>query len=113
MLQCFDLSSFLDANKMVSGQRWRCLVCEEHISYYDLQLDRLVEKLLHEYRNELVPTERDRIEFSADGSTKLLEQKRKERKKRSLPESARSSSSTASLARKKAKAAEPEVIVLD
>ena len=108
-----DLRNFLESNRLVSGQRWRCLVCEKHLSYYDLQLDGLVEKLIFQFRKELQPVERDRIEYRADGTYTLLRERkqRQNTKKRSIPDTSRS----APVARKKENPAncEPEIILLD
>lgn len=111
--QCFDLSNFVDSNKMVNGNRWRCLVCEHFLSFYDLQLDGLVEELVFEFRKDLRPTDRDRIEYCADGSYALLgpRKQRYSNKKRVQPDL----SSSSTVAKKKAApvSAEPEVILLD
>jgi hypothetical protein len=62
----------LESNRIVSGQRWRCIVCEQYVSLQDLELCTLTEEVIHEFRKDLIPTERDRVEFCADGSYKLL-----------------------------------------
>jgi len=75
-LQCFDLNNFLRSNATVYGQRWRCLVCEDNLKCEDLQVCGLTEDLILEFRKELVPKVRDRIEFHSDKSYKLLENRK-------------------------------------
>lgn len=80
----------MDCNAIVTGQRWRCLVCENHCSYGDLELCGLTEDLIQEFQKDLAPTSRDRIEFCSNGSYRLLEAKKqryKNNKKRSAPDS--------------------------
>ena len=89
------------------------MVCEQFLSLYDLQLDGLVQDLIFEFRNSVVATERDRVEFCSDGSYTLLPPKNKKQndgRKRAAPDSATSS---APAARKKARASDQVVILLD
>lgn len=104
--QCFDLSNFLNSNAAVYGQRWRCLVCEDNLKCEDLEICGLTEDLIFEFRKELVPTVRDRIEYSSDKSYRLLEN----RKKRYGKKPASNSSGTNTSA---PVSAEPEIIMLD
>lgn len=108
-LQCFDLSNFLNANCRVSGQRWRCLVCEDNITCDELQICALTEALISEFRKEIEPTERDRIEFCSDKSYKLLGN----RKKRYNKKRSRDGSSKTATTAKEEVSVEAEVIDLD
>lgn len=99
----------------MTGQRWRCLVCENYISYDDLQLCGFTEGLIHEFRKDLVPTERDRVEFCSNGSYKLLGA-RKQRytgRKRPAPDNVESGSSLDRKATSSSKSSEPLIILLD
>jgi hypothetical protein len=109
--QCFDLSLCLESNRIVSGQRWRCIVCEQYVSLQDLELCTLTEELVQQFQEDLIPTERDRVEFCADGSYKLLGARsqrgiNKKRTAQTVPEASRSSDIA-----KKSKST--EVIILD
>lgn len=75
-LQCFDLASFLNSNVNASGGRWRCIVCEKFLSIYDLELCGLAEDLIREFRDKLIPSTRDGIEFSSNKSCRLLEERK-------------------------------------
>ena len=103
------MNNFLNSNSRVYGQRWRCLVCEDNITCDELQICGLSEDLIFEFRKELVPTVRDRIEFSSDKSYKLLEN----RKKRYNKKGSGDGESKGDAPSKKAANTEPEVIDLD
>lgn len=84
---------------------------QQHISYYDLILDGLVEDLLFEFRKEYT-ADRDRVEYCADGSYRLLEvrKQRYKHKKRGSQDPSRSAPVTK---KKAAKPADIEIIMLD
>jgi hypothetical protein len=58
-------------NTSVSGSRWRCPACETFLSYQDLQLCGLTQAALKKFEREVSST-RDRVEFKADKTYKLL-----------------------------------------
>jgi hypothetical protein len=75
--QCFDLENFLQMNQHVSGTRWECPVCNnELISAYELEHCALTQRLLDQYK-DVASAQRDRVEFFADGTWKLLVEKGK------------------------------------
>lgn len=71
-MQCFDLKSFLDSNRHVSGGRWRCAVCEDFVSVRDLVRCGLFEAMLKDHR-EAVSGARDKVSFKPDGTWSLKE----------------------------------------
>ena len=79
--KCFDLRNFIDTNKCVSYNRWRCASCEKFVSLQNLQICGLTSHLLKEFKTS-TSSERDRIEYSSDGRYKLLEQQVSRHKKR-------------------------------
>lgn len=90
------------------GGRWRCLVCEDYVSYDDLELCWLTQDLTVEFKSSVVAGERDRIEFCANGTYRLLGvRKQRYAKKRSATDA----SVSKPVVRKKS--APAEVIVLD
>ena len=111
--QCFDLKNYLDSNHVITGQRWKCLVCEDLVAYDQLELCGLTQQALETHDKEAVPTNRDRIEFASDGSYKLLEAKKeRHRKKRAVAKN--ETAALPSMPRPPAAGnREPEVIVLD
>ena len=111
-----DMINFLASNRMVSGQRWRCLVCEKHLSYYDLQQDGLVKDIIVEFGDQVQPVERDRVEYCADGTYTLLPARkgRNNNKKRQVPDASRSAPGVnRPPPPPRPAAAEPEIILLD
>jgi hypothetical protein len=56
---------------MVSGNRWRCLVCEKFIPIPELELCGLTLSLLKQYANQATPT-LSRVEFRSNGTHQLL-----------------------------------------
>lgn len=93
-MQCFDLANYLHSNSMVSGGRWRCLVCEDFVPVQDLMIDGFIAKILEDHGND-VNSSRDKVEIYRDGTWKFLSENRlKYSTKRSstndLPDSKRS-----------------------
>jgi hypothetical protein len=76
MLQCFDLKSFLISNTHVSGSRWRCASCEKFVLFQDLQFCGFTADLLTEFKDVATP-QRDRVEFRADQSYRILEENKR------------------------------------
>ena len=74
-MQCFDLRNYLQTNATVSGTRWRCGVCEDFVAPKDLIIDGLVLKMLEKYSDQ-VSGSRDKIQFSSDGTWKLMDENR-------------------------------------
>ena len=95
-MQCFDLANYLHSNSMVSGGRWRCLVCEDFVPVKDLMIDDFIAKIIEKHGKE-VNSSRDKVEIYRDGTWKFLSENRlKYSTKRSstsdLPDSKRSKS---------------------
>jgi hypothetical protein len=74
--QCFDLRNFLEANQSVTGIRWHCPVCSNLVSCRDLQLCGLTAKMLKELEGQAMP-HRDRVQFYANATWKLLDETKK------------------------------------
>ena len=111
-LKCFDLKNWLESNGTVNGGRWRCVVCENFLSYQDLELCAVTADLLVEFRNDLTPTARDRVEYCSDGSYTLLGyRKQRYGKKRSSGPDVTDSNPAAK--KKSAPNPEQEIILLD
>ena len=75
-------------NASVSGGRWRCICCESFITYQELEVCGLTQSALQTFATEVSAT-RDRIEFRADKSFRLLNEaplrhKNKQRQKESV-----------------------------
>ncbi|CAB9525753.1 Protein inhibitor of activated STAT [Seminavis robusta] len=113
--QCFDLNSFLSSNSTLHGQQWKCFSCEKFLGFQDLRVCQLTESLINEFKGQIEPSSRDRVEFYADGSYKLLPAKkaRGKNKKRGAPVSESSESSKVKKAKVTKQQAEPEIILLD
>lgn len=80
--QCFDLRNFVESNSHVTGTRWECPVCSKILSLEDLEYCPLTDSILKEYKGTATP-HRDRVQFFADGTWKLLgEAKKRYGKKR-------------------------------
>jgi hypothetical protein len=76
MLQCCDLKNFLSSNLLVTGSRWRCASCEKFVLFQDLQFCGFTADLLTEFK-DLASPQRDRIEFRADKTYRLLEENKR------------------------------------
>jgi hypothetical protein len=74
--QCFDLRNFLEANQSVTGIRWHCPVCGNLVSCRDLLFCGLTAKMLKELEGQARP-HRDRVQFYANGTWKLLDETKK------------------------------------
>jgi len=74
-LQCFDLRNYIESNSFVSGGRWRCASCEDFVSLQSLQHCGLTASLLEEFKDQ-ASVDRDRVEFCANGSYRLLDERK-------------------------------------
>lgn len=74
--QCFELRNFVESNTHVTGTRWECPVCTKILSLRDLQYCPLTASILKEYSKEATP-HRDRVQFFANGTWKLLDEAKK------------------------------------
>ncbi|KAL3920300.1 MAG: hypothetical protein SGARI_006978 [Bacillariaceae sp.] len=68
---CFDLGTWLGMNETVSGQRFKCLHCENWLSFKDLELCELTAKALIQFSNQ-VSAQRHMVELREDKSMNLL-----------------------------------------
>ena len=64
-----------------SGGRWRCASCELFVSIQNLELCGVTSHILKEFHNTAT-SDRDRIEFTSDGTYTLLKEKIPRGKKR-------------------------------
>jgi len=74
--QCFDLNNFVESNSHITGTRWECPVCRNILSLRDLEYCPLTASILKEYETEAAP-HRDRVQFFANGTWKLLDEAKK------------------------------------
>lgn len=74
-MQCFDLRNFLDANKNVTGGRWRCGVCCDFVNVRDLVHCGLFQAMVDEL-GEQVSISRDRVSVHSDGTWRLMDENR-------------------------------------
>ena len=74
--QCFDLRNFVESNSHVTGTRWECPVCAKILSLRELQYCPLTTSILNQYKTEATP-HRDRVQFFANGTWKLLDEAKK------------------------------------
>lgn len=82
--QCFDMRNFVESNSHVTGTRWECPVCTKILSLRELQYCPLADSILGECKKEATP-HRDRVQFFANGTWKLLDEaKKRYSKKRPL-----------------------------
>ena len=72
-IQCFDLKNWLHSNVNVSGNRWRCGVCEEFVSMKSLVWDGMFDRFLATHREE-VSAARDKVQLKPDGTWTLMEE---------------------------------------
>jgi hypothetical protein len=79
--QCFDLRNYIDLNVHISGTRWRCASCEKFVSLKNLEICNLTLRVLKEFET-LITSDRDRVEFTADGKYHLLPEREARSKKR-------------------------------
>lgn len=61
----------MSVNAPVSGGRWRCVCCESFVTYQELEVCGLTREALQMFADD-VSSIRDRVEFRADGSFRLL-----------------------------------------
>ncbi len=47
-LQCFSLSSFVENMEQITARRWLCPICSTKI--FDIQVDKFLEEILNEVR---------------------------------------------------------------
>jgi len=73
--KCFDLRSYIQSNACVSGSRWRCASCEDFVSLQSLEYCGLTASLLEEFKDQAT-VDRDRVEFCASGSYRLLDERK-------------------------------------
>ncbi|KAL7542827.1 hypothetical protein ACHAXR_012179 [Thalassiosira sp. AJA248-18] len=71
-MQCFDLKNFLHANKIITGGRWRCGVCESFLNVRDLVHCGLFQVMLNTL-GEKVSGARDRVSLRSDGTFTLMD----------------------------------------
>ena len=108
-MQCFDLKNYLLNNSVVSGGRWRCVVCEDFVPVQDLVIDGFVSKILDVHGKD-VNTSRDKVTVYRNGTWKFLNenklryQKKRQASNSDLPGSKRS---------KPEKSAPSEAVVID
>jgi hypothetical protein len=93
--------TFLEANTIVSGNRWRCLSCEKFISWSNLEYCGFTAKLVKEFASEASRT-RDRVEVTSSGLYRLLEETSRKRKMAPNDDN--------NIRSGKARVAEPEII---
>jgi len=62
---CFDLGNYLEMNKTVSGQRWKCLRCELFLSYQDLEFCALTELGLERFGKKMT-AEQHMVEYRGE-----------------------------------------------
>ena len=101
--------NFIEGNAFVSGNRWRCRVCEKFVSWQALEYCSYTARMLREFAKEASPRH-DRIEVKSDGKYRLLDeraQRHGKRKERSEPANAR-----AIEAAKRPKISDNEIIIL-
>jgi hypothetical protein len=98
---------------MVSGNRWRCLVCENFIPLPELELCGLTQSILKQYADQASST-LSRIEFRSNGTHQLLNESnnRKRRVAAAVPSNPQESPSNVRGA-KRARGADIEVIELN
>jgi len=71
-IACFDLRNWLHNNITVGGTRWRCALCEDFISPFDLVVDGMFCRFLDQHKGE-ISSARDKIQLRPDGSWSLME----------------------------------------
>lgn len=64
-MKCFDLGNYLEMNKTVSGQRWKCLRCELFLSYQDLEFCALTELGLERFGKKMT-AEQHMVEYRGE-----------------------------------------------
>lgn len=64
-MKCFDLGNYLEMNKTVSGQRWKCLRCELFLSYQDLEFCALTELGLKRFGKKMT-AEQHMVEYRGE-----------------------------------------------
>jgi hypothetical protein len=95
--------TFLEANTILSGNRWRCLSCEKFISWSNLEYCGFTAKLVEEFASEASRT-RDRVEVTSSGLYRLLEETSRKRKM------APNGDNDNNIRSRKARVEEPEII---
>ena len=114
--QCFDLQNFLQSNEAVSGQRWRCVLCENFVSPEQLEECGLHLTLLDQYRMQAT-LHRDRVQFRSDSTWDLMDESKKRyqssgQKRSAMPSSKRSKFNSPN-SKKKTFPQDNEVVILD
>ena len=79
--QCFDLDPYIGMNVNVSGQRWRCSVCEKFVSLRNLEFCKLTADFVEEFKDRLQPN-RNRVEFRSNKTYVLLDEQKRTFSKR-------------------------------
>lgn len=62
----------------ISSTRWRCRVCENHLSVRDLEVCGFTADLIVEMKDQLQPESKNRVLFLSNGTYRILEDRKQQ-----------------------------------